>query len=366
MAIALDFSKKSSELMLDLINSKAKRALKLDEITFATPEIVEGIGTHDTKLTISPSPTAVKLVDDAVLTYKRPSLDLMFENVTTAVFEVQPEDLTAQQFLTAVNEKYSLGLSDEDFDLAGFVIEDGVGTLVAKTDGLVYVGTLALRVTENESLRLIMGDGALDGFVAPVFEEEEVGYEVKNNHESIYVNAGGNIDFPAAPNYPATGFVSSTDGVLEMNIRASLLNAPASVPVAGLYEFTTPLTTAWTLNLYFGMADKTKKVTDLYDITLSMISTEDNITVVTAPAVVDDQGWLTFNDPSDNTGTSALPGGTNNTYFFGASLRTYNKFKVTGAVNQAYYGTFDCVVTAKPKAGGAAIVVPIKVICKRP
>lgn len=361
--MALDYTKKSSALILDLINTKAKRTLLAEEIDYGVPIPNEEEGAErNTLLVISPASGNERLLNDADLKYNRISLETMFGNVTQALFEDTPENFTPEAFLSAINAKYKLGLSNEDFDFATFKVEDGSAELVAFTDGLVYTGTLKLSVNTLEYLNLIMGDGNLDGFVAPNLDEEDAifdevpAYPMKNNVKpsAAYLNSSGNL----FNNIAGANYISSTDGDMEGCIRVRS-GTSGPVPTTNTYRMTKPpADQVWYINCHIGIAKARGAILDLYDVEIHI--RQRSTGRVAKTQVLENPGAEL--DPKTYIKATMSPD-RNMAYFSSRPQLIGGAFEDVQQ-NKSFVGEFDIILKAIRKdKSKTQILVPIIAIC---
>lgn len=170
--MALDFSKKSDALFLDLVNTKATRALAKEELDISG--IRAGLaGGKNTTLTLKAAVGAPNLTGESLFHYDRLDLATLFAGHAQS-YEVVDGIDSALEIVALINTKYNLGLSDLDIedtaiDVAG---EQASITLTAKASSLVYTGTLNVALTyPKDDLSAVMGNGIADGFEQPTLSE---------------------------------------------------------------------------------------------------------------------------------------------------------------------------------------------------
>lgn len=142
--MALDFSKKSSLLILDLINTKSKQPLVAAEIVVGPATVAEGDERYNSQLEITPSGTNSKLISKGVLRYNRIDVAAMFAPVLDDATIQDEEGLSVAAILNTLNSRFALGLSDEDFDITLIVKDVGTVSIFTLEDGRVYTGQLTL------------------------------------------------------------------------------------------------------------------------------------------------------------------------------------------------------------------------------
>lgn len=170
--MALDFSKKSDALFLDLVNTKATRALAANEITIGAP----GAGTtggKNTTVHLTAVAEAPNLKGEADFHFDRLDLTTLFTGHTLSVEVVDGID-SALEIAAALNAKFGLNISELDIEDTAIDVasEPASITLTALATGLVYTGSVEVALTyPKDDLNTVMGDGVADGFVAPTLTE---------------------------------------------------------------------------------------------------------------------------------------------------------------------------------------------------
>ncbi len=172
--MALDFSKKSDVLFLDLVNTKATRALAANEITIGAP----GAGTtggKNTTVHLTAVAEAANLKGEADFHFDRLDLTTLFSSVQLGVSMTDAE-LTTLDIAARLNTAFGLGFSD--LDIVSETIDHDAKpesvTLTAVSTGLVYTGSVVVPLVwpvVKDDLATVMGDGVADGFDAPELQE---------------------------------------------------------------------------------------------------------------------------------------------------------------------------------------------------
>ena len=170
--MALDFSKKSDELFLELVNTKAKRALTKEEFTIGSPGAGTGTGGKNTTVQLTAAEAVSEtLIGQSDFHYDRLDLAQVFTGQTLS-FEVAESDTTTLDIVAKLAAKYNLGLSELDIE-SHPIDKDSKPTsvtLVSVSTGLVYTGSLDVTLTwasQAEDMATVMGDGEADGFEKP-------------------------------------------------------------------------------------------------------------------------------------------------------------------------------------------------------
>lgn len=170
--MALDFSKKSDELFLDLVNTKASRALSKDELVVGVPT-AGTTGGKNTTVHLSAVPTAPHLTGEADFHYNRLDLTFLFLGLSPTL-EVRAGIDSTLAVAAELNSRYGINISELDIEQTSFVIADEPASisLVARDTSLVFSGTVVVDLTyPKDDLNTVMGDGVADGFTKPEIGE---------------------------------------------------------------------------------------------------------------------------------------------------------------------------------------------------
>lgn len=170
--MALDFSKKSDVLFLDLVNTKATRALVANEVTIGAP----GAGTaggKNTTVHLTAVADAVNLKGEADFHFDRLDLTALFAGHTLSVEVVDGID-SALEIAAVLNAKFGLNISELDIEDTAIDVpnEPASITLTALASSLVYTGSVEVALTyPKDDLNTLMGDGIAEGFEQPTLTE---------------------------------------------------------------------------------------------------------------------------------------------------------------------------------------------------
>lgn len=170
--MALDFSKKSDALFLDLVNTKATRALAANEFTIGAPG-AGVVGNKNTTVNLEAVVDAVNLKGSAAFHYDRLDLTALFAGHTLSVEVVDGID-SALEIAAVLNAKFGLNISELDIEDTQIDVpnEPASITLTALSAGLVYTGSVEVALTyPKDDLAEVMGDGVADGFEQPTLTE---------------------------------------------------------------------------------------------------------------------------------------------------------------------------------------------------
>lgn len=174
--MALDFNKAAKSLLLDLINTKATRALSEEELQFGTPQ-ASSEHEKNTVIQLNAAPEAPNLQGAQQFFYNRLALSDVFAEVTGDVtFELPhgTDSIQASELVSKLVTKFGLAsltgeIQEETIQLSGGTV--GQVTLNAIENGLVYTGTLQVALTyaaaPKDQLATVLADNVADGFVKP-------------------------------------------------------------------------------------------------------------------------------------------------------------------------------------------------------
>lgn len=174
--MALDFNKAAKSLLLDLINTKATRALAEQELQFGTPA-TSSEHSKNTVIQLDAAEGAENLQGTQQFYYDRLALSDVFADVTSDVtFELPhgTDSIQASELVSKLVAKFGLAslngeIKEETFQLSAGTV--GEVTLNAIENGLVYTGTLQVALTyaaaPKDELATVLADNVADGFVKP-------------------------------------------------------------------------------------------------------------------------------------------------------------------------------------------------------
>ena len=176
--MALDFNKAAKSLLLDLINTKATRALTEEELQFGTPA-ASSEHSKNTVIQLSAAAEAENLQGTQQFYYDRLALSDVFADVTSDVtFELPhgTDSIQASELVSKLVTKFGLAsltgeIKEETFQLSAGTV--GQVTLTAIEGGLVYTGTLQVALTyaaapvEKDNLATVLADNVAEGFEKP-------------------------------------------------------------------------------------------------------------------------------------------------------------------------------------------------------
>lgn len=174
--MALDFNKAAKSLLLDLINTKATRALAEQELQFGTPA-ASSEHSKNTVIQLDAAPEAENLQGTQQFYYDRLALSDVFADVTGDVtFELPhgTDSIQASELVSKLVTKFGLAslngeIQEETFQLSAGTV--GQVTLNAIENGLVYTGTLQVALTyaaaPKDNLATVLVDNVAEGFEKP-------------------------------------------------------------------------------------------------------------------------------------------------------------------------------------------------------
>lgn len=174
--MALDFNKAAKSLLLDLINTKATRALAEQELQFGTPA-ASSEHSKNTVIQLDAAPEAENLQGTQQFYYDRLALSDVFADVTGDVtFELPhgTDSIQASELVSKLVTKFGLAslngeIQEETFQLSAGTV--GQVTLNAIENGLVYTGTLQVALTyaaaPKDNLATVLADNVAEGFEKP-------------------------------------------------------------------------------------------------------------------------------------------------------------------------------------------------------
>lgn len=174
--MALNFNKAAKSLLLDLINTKATRALSEEELQFGTPQ-ASSEHSKNTVIQLDAAPEAANLQGSQQFYYDRLALSDVFAEVTGDVtFELPhgTDSIQASELVSKLVTKFGLAslngeIKEETFQLSAGTV--GQVTLSAIEGGMVYTGTLQVALTyaaaPKDQLATVLADNVADGFVKP-------------------------------------------------------------------------------------------------------------------------------------------------------------------------------------------------------
>lgn len=164
--MALDFTKKSDELFLDLVNTKASRILSKDELTVGAPAVGT---TKNTVVHLAAVQNAQHLTGEADFHYDRLDLTALFLGLSPTL-EVRAGIDSTITVAAELNARYHINISALDIENTSFdaSAEPATISLVALASSLVFSGTVVIDLTyPKDDLNTVMGDGVADGFNKP-------------------------------------------------------------------------------------------------------------------------------------------------------------------------------------------------------
>ena len=171
--MALDFSKKSKALLLDLINTKATRTLEEGELQFGT---VEASSEHskNTKIHLSAAEGSPTLSGQQDFFYDRLDLTAVFADVQDrVVYSVgAASSVNTQDIISQIATQFNLGIAADDIEVSEVDVTSKPEsiTIQAKADGLVYTGQLTVKmqyIQVGDDLATVLANNVADGFEKP-------------------------------------------------------------------------------------------------------------------------------------------------------------------------------------------------------
>lgn len=170
--MALDFSKKSKALLLDLINTKATRTLEEGELQFGT---VEASSEHskNTKIHLSAAEGSPTLSGQQDFFYDRLDLTAVFADVQEQVtFTASGTSVNTGDVIASIATTFKLGIAADDIEVSevDVTLKPESITIQAKADGLVYTGQLTVKmqyVQVGDDLATVLANNVADGFEKP-------------------------------------------------------------------------------------------------------------------------------------------------------------------------------------------------------
>lgn len=176
--MALDFNKAAKSLLLDLINTKATRALTEEELQFGTPA-ASSEHEKNTVIQLDAAAEAENLQGTQQFYYDRLALSDVFADAADDVtFELPhgTDSIKASELVSKLVTKFELAsltgeIKEETFQLSAGTV--GQVTLSAIDNGLVYTGTLQVALTYaaapivKDDLATVLADNVADGFEKP-------------------------------------------------------------------------------------------------------------------------------------------------------------------------------------------------------
>lgn len=170
--MALDFSKKSKALLLDLINTKATRTLEEGELQFGA---VEASSEHskNTKIHLSAVEGSPTLSGQQDFFYDRLDLTAVFADVQEQVtFTASGTSVNTSDVIANIAARFKLGIAADDIEVSevDVTLKPESITIQAKADGLVYTGQLTVKMQYlqvGDDLATVLADNVADGFEKP-------------------------------------------------------------------------------------------------------------------------------------------------------------------------------------------------------
>lgn len=170
--MALDFSKKSKALLLDLINTKATRTLEEGELQFGAVEASSEHG-KNTKIHLSAAEGSPTLSGQQDFFYDRLDLTAVFADVQDqVVFAANRTSVNTGDVIASIAAIFKLGITADDVDVNDIdvTLKPESITIQAKADGLVYTGNLTVKmqyIQVGDDLATVLADNVADGFEKP-------------------------------------------------------------------------------------------------------------------------------------------------------------------------------------------------------
>lgn len=170
--MALDFSKKSKALLLDLINTKATRTLEEGELQFGA---VEASSEHskNTKIHLSAVEGSPTLSGQQDFFYDRLDLTAVFADVQEQVtFTASGTSVNTSDVIANIAARFKLGIAADDIEVSevDVTLKPESITIQAKADGLVYTGQLTVKMQYlqvGDDLATVLADNVAEGFEKP-------------------------------------------------------------------------------------------------------------------------------------------------------------------------------------------------------
>lgn len=170
--MALDFSKKSKALLLDLINTKATRTLEEGELQFGA---VETSSEHEknTKIHLSAVEDSPTLSGQQDFFYNRLDLTTVFADVQDQVtFTASGTSVNTGDVIASIATTFKLGIAADDIVVSDEDVSSKPEsiTIRAKEGGLVYTGQLVVKmqyIQVGDDLATVLANNVAEGFEKP-------------------------------------------------------------------------------------------------------------------------------------------------------------------------------------------------------
>ena len=170
--MALDFSKKSKALLLELINTKATRTLEEGELQFGA---VEASSEHskNTKIHLSAVEGSPTLSGQQDFFYDRLDLAAVFADVQEQVtFTASGTSVNTSDVIATIATRFKLGIAADDIVVSDMDVSSKPEsiTIQAKEGGLVYTGQLTVKmqyIQVGDDLATVLADNVAEGFEKP-------------------------------------------------------------------------------------------------------------------------------------------------------------------------------------------------------
>lgn len=219
---------------------------------------------------------------EQVAYYNRLDLSEIFTRGGVDVVQVYAGPTTVAEVVAAVNQRFSLGFTEDDIDFSG-EFEEGasVVTLVANPASHGYQGTVAVELVEGKvPLAEVVLDPILDGpdypealpayVITPFIIEGEL--TVKGQKpDGTMLNGSGN---------PSGDMTVASNGEIELAVGARVWKSKDTIaPESGHYEIEIGQDGDWNWPFSVALLEEDRPVTDLYDVTLTATSVETGSTL---------------------------------------------------------------------------------------
>lgn len=272
--MSLDFSKKSDQLFLDLINSKSTRALSFQDIAIGAPALNDDAGkpkNTKTELTVLDTATNIK-PGTAFFYHDRLDLTQLFASAEITV--LLTDDITSTLDVAKVlNARYGLGISELDIeDIAIDPVANPESVVLKALEGsFVYTGEVTVPFTQDaDKLEELLGDALADGFTKPELKAELLNVEVVPNASSQHTKPDGSLVIGSGN--PAGSLVVASNSEIELALGARIARDLNLIdPSASHYALSVPDDNYWIFPVAVGIPEG-NKVTDLYNVTLDVYS----------------------------------------------------------------------------------------------
>ena len=273
-------SKKSKDLLLDLVNDKNQSELVHEDVDFADPA-VQTANDRNSNSVISAKPDS-QYTGEVTVEYDRLDLQKLFTDAGMPVVELNSLGLTSSlDLLTELNLEYGLALDEDDIVVealpTGLLPQDY--TLKVKATSFAWLNQLAIRLTDGKPpLSSVIVQTVLDGLKYPTGDvtsltRPEIAFaapvaEAFQTPEGTLLVGTGN---------PVGDLIVATNSEIEVAVGARRYRDAVTIPPTDgaipSYAFSIADSGDWNFMFLAGMKDKTK-VLDLtgYRLTLAVVT----------------------------------------------------------------------------------------------